>query len=88
MISCRRVTKRDKRIEAMRRNPKEVTADELDAALTGLGFRCRSGKGDHRVYMHPDLSHPVVVDPNRPHLKRYVVMNALAAIDELQDEED
>jgi hypothetical protein len=31
---------------------------------------------------------PVVVDPNRPHLKRYVVLNALAAIDELEDEED
>ncbi|MDQ6672889.1 MAG: hypothetical protein M3069_19460 [Chloroflexota bacterium] len=46
------------------------------------------GKGDHRVYTHPSLSHPVVVDPNRPHLKRYVVLNALAAIDELEDEED
>jgi predicted RNA binding protein YcfA (HicA-like mRNA interferase family) len=82
------VTKRGKRIEAMRRNPRQVTAEELDAALTGLGFTCRSGKGDHRVYTHPNLSHPVVVDPNRPHLKRYVVLNAIAAIDELENEED
>jgi predicted RNA binding protein YcfA (HicA-like mRNA interferase family) len=60
----------------------------LDAAFIGLGFTCRAGKGDHRVYTHPNLSHPVVVDPSKPHLKRYVVLTALAAIDELQDEED
>jgi len=82
------VTKRDKRIETMRRNPRQVTADELDAALTGLGFTRRPGKGDHRVYLHADLSYPVIVDPTRPHLKRYVVLSALAAIDELQEEED
>jgi len=82
------VAKRDKRIEAMRRTPRQVTPEELDAALTGLGFTRRSGKGDHRVYTHPDLSYPVVVDPNRPHLKRYVVLNALAAIDELQEDEE
>jgi hypothetical protein len=83
------VTKRDKRIEAMRRNPRQVTADELDAALTGRGFTCRSGKGDQRVYLHADLTYPVVVDPHRPHLKRYTVLNALKAIDDLdEDEED
>jgi predicted RNA binding protein YcfA (HicA-like mRNA interferase family) len=82
------VTKRGKRIEAMRRNPRQVTADELDVVLIGLGFSCRSGRGDHRVYSHPGLTHPVVVDPHRPHLKRYVVLIALEAIDELQDQED
>jgi len=82
------MAKRDKRIEAMRRNPRQVTADELDTVLTGLGFNCRSGRGDHRVYTHPNLSHPVVVDPHRPHLKRYVVLAALEAIDEVQDVEE
>ena len=81
-----RVTTRDKRIESMRRNPRQVTADEMDAALIGLGFSCRSGKGDHRVYMHPKLPYPVVIDPHRPHLKRYTVAAALEAIDELQEE--
>jgi predicted RNA binding protein YcfA (HicA-like mRNA interferase family) len=56
----------------MRRNPKTVTADDLEAVLFGLGFVRRSGKSDHRLYTHPELSHPLVVDPNRPHLKRYV----------------
>jgi predicted RNA binding protein YcfA (HicA-like mRNA interferase family) len=82
------VTKRDKRIETMRRNPRQVTAEELHAALTGLGFTCRSGKGDHRVYVHADLTYPVIVDPNKPHLKRYIVLNALKAIDDLEEEED
>jgi predicted RNA binding protein YcfA (HicA-like mRNA interferase family) len=80
------VTTRDKRIEAMRRNPRQVTADEMDAALQGLGFTCRSGKGDHRVYLHPKLDYPVVIDVHRPQLKRYIVLQALEAIDELQEE--
>lgn len=80
------MSKRDKRIEVMRRNPKQVTAEEMDATLRGLGFSCRSGKGDHRVYLHPNLEYPVVVDPHRPHLKRYTVLAALEAIDELQEE--
>jgi predicted RNA binding protein YcfA (HicA-like mRNA interferase family) len=77
---------RDKRIEAMRRNPKQVTADEMDAALLSLGFKRGPGKGDHRHYYHPDLGYPVVIDPARPHLKRYIVLQALEAIDELQEE--
>lgn len=80
--------KRDKRIESMRRNPRQVTAEELDAALTGLGFTCRSGKGDHRGYTHRDLSHPVSVDPNKPISSATRSCSALAAIDELQEEED
>ena len=70
----------------MQRNPRQVTADEMDAALQGLGFACRSGKGDHRVYWHPNLQYPVVIDPHRPHLKRYTVLLAVEAIDELQEE--
>lgn len=80
------MTKRDKRIQAMRRNPKQVTPEDMDAALLGLGFTCRPGKGDHRVYLHPDLPYPLTVDPHRPHLKRYIVVAALEAIDELQEE--
>ena len=40
------------------------------------------------MYIHMDLTYPVVVDPNRPHLKRYIVMEALKAIDELEEGED
>ena len=81
------MTKREKRIQAIRRNPKQVTPEDMDAALLGLGFTCRPGKGDHRAYLHPDLPYPVMIDPHRPHLKRYIVLRALEAIDELQEEE-
>ena len=80
------MTTRGKRIEAMRRNPRQVTADEMDAALQSLGFSCRSGKGDHRVYLHPKLAYPVVIDVHRPQLKRYIVLQAIQAIDELLEE--
>jgi predicted RNA binding protein YcfA (HicA-like mRNA interferase family) len=82
------VAKRDKRIEAMRRSPRQVTFDEMEPVLLGLGFRWRPGKGDHRVYLHKQLSYPIVVDARRPHLMRYQVTDALAAIDELIAQED
>jgi hypothetical protein len=49
---------RNKRIEAMRRNLRHVSVEQLEAALFGLGFTWRSGKGDHRVYVHAKLAFP------------------------------
>jgi predicted RNA binding protein YcfA (HicA-like mRNA interferase family) len=70
----------------MRCNPRQVTTDDMDAVLLSRGFTRRAGKGDHRADVHPNLSYPVMVDPNKPHLKRYIVLAALEAIDELQEE--
>lgn len=44
------MTKRDKRIEAIRQNAKGHRPQEVERILLDAGFSARSGKGDHRVY--------------------------------------
>jgi predicted RNA binding protein YcfA (HicA-like mRNA interferase family) len=55
------MTKREKRLEKIRRNPKAVSKDELDQVLNDYGFVRREGKGSHTVYQHPDQETPIVV---------------------------
>ena len=45
------MTAADKRIAAMRRNPRGVRPADLEATLLAEGFSKRSGKGDHRVFV-------------------------------------
>lgn len=44
------MAKRDKRIEAMRRNPKNVRLDDLHIVLVSEGFSWRQPGTSHRVY--------------------------------------
>ncbi|QTA87970.1 type II toxin-antitoxin system HicA family toxin [Desulfonema magnum] len=57
------MTKKDKRIQSLFRNPKSMRFPELDAILTELGYEKRqSGKGSsHYVYSHPDIEMLVVL---------------------------
>lgn len=43
------MAKRDKRIERMRRNPRNVRPDDLDAALLVAGFSSHQ-EGSHKTY--------------------------------------
>jgi predicted RNA binding protein YcfA (HicA-like mRNA interferase family) len=82
------VARRDKRIEAMRRNPRNVTIADLESVLFASGFELlpRRGKGDHRVYRHA-TGRQVGVDPRRPHVLPVYVKAVLAAIDAVAGEE-
>ena len=44
------MTKREKRLEKLRQNPKNVRPDELDAVLIGEGFVIARQKGSHKRY--------------------------------------
>lgn len=41
------MTKKEKRLQKMRRNPRKVTFDELISVLEDYGFAIRQGKGSH-----------------------------------------
>jgi len=77
----------DKRREAIERNPRHVRFEELDALLRDWGFtrRQRSRGSSHYVYRLKrwHLSVPV----HRPHLRRYVVLEALELIRQIEAEE-
>jgi predicted RNA binding protein YcfA (HicA-like mRNA interferase family) len=81
------MTKREKRLERIRRNPKHVSKDDVDYLLTDYGFVKREGKGSHTVYQHPDEATPIVVAAHGKHVPAYVVKQVLAAIDRLAEEE-
>lgn len=44
------MTKRDKRLRAIRNNPQDVRFDDACSAAETVGFRLKGGEGSHRVY--------------------------------------
>ena len=74
---------KDKRLAAIRSNPRQVRFDDLRSTLLSLGFTVRTGSGDHQTFTHELLSYHVTIDPRRPHVLQVYVKKALAAIDEV-----
>lgn len=74
------MARRDKRIEAMRQNPKAVRPDELDVVLQAAGFSMRQQGTSHKVYISG--SRQIVVPQHRPFLKPAYVKLALAVLEQ------
>jgi len=72
------VTRREKRLERMARNPRNVSRKDLISLLEAFGFVCRGGKGSHTCYKHPRLSEIKLTIPAG--LKVTYVKQALEAI--------
>lgn len=77
----------DKRREEIERNPRHVRFDDLDALLRSYGFqrRQRSRGSSHYVYRRGRWH--VTVPARRPHLRLYVVLEAVTALKEIDAEE-
>jgi hypothetical protein len=77
----------DKRREEIERNPRHVRFEDLDALLRSYGFqrRQRSRGSSHCVYRRGRWH--LTVPARRPHLRLYVVRDALAALREIDAEE-
>lgn len=71
------MAKREKRLAAIRRNPKNVRPDDLHAALVDAGFSWEQPGTSHRVYRK---GHSQVSIPQRNPLKPEYVRDALVAI--------
>jgi predicted RNA binding protein YcfA (HicA-like mRNA interferase family) len=82
------VTKRDKREERIRNNPKAVTFEELDWLLRQYGFVEVRRKGSHAIYRHPtDSSIAPTVPFLRPYLRSRYVKQIIQWIDSNRDDE-
>lgn len=68
------MTKRDKRIERMRRNPRNVRPADLDAALLSAGFSSHQ-EGSHKIYRRN--GEKLTVPQHKPFLKPVYVLAAL-----------
>jgi predicted RNA binding protein YcfA (HicA-like mRNA interferase family) len=80
------MTKRKKRLEKLRRNPKNVRTDILDAILLEFGFVRGKTKGSHITYRHPSGSR-ITIAPHGAIAPEYAVRTAIEAIDQLTVEE-
>jgi hypothetical protein len=80
------VTKRQKRLERIRGNPKNVRFEDLDRLLIDFGFTRRQPRGgsSHYVYTRGELR--LTVPMNRPHLREVYIKNALKLLDEIDNE--
>ncbi len=80
------MAKRDKLIERMRTNPRNVRPDDLDSVLRTAGFTSRQKGSSHKVYT--DGVHALSVPQRHPHLKPEYVEQALDLLDEAAPDRD
>ncbi len=84
------MTKKDKRIQRLFQNPRQIRFAELDAVLEEYGYeRRQSGKGSsHYVYSHPDVDILVVVVSHGKNdiLPEYQVKKAIKSLRKLMEE--
>lgn len=78
------MTKRSKRIEALRNASKGVRPEELEQALLDAGFERRNAKGDHRRYTCDARS--FTLDFGQKPVKPVYVRQLLAMLDEMAAE--
>ncbi len=76
----------EKRLEEIRKNPKDVTFAELDTLLRHYGCQVRQRRrgSSHHVYHHPLLPRHLTIPNTRP-LKPIYVKRALAMIDDIRE---
>jgi len=79
--------KPDKRREEMERSPRQVRFQELDALLRSYGFTRRQRRRGSSHYVYVRGRYHLTVAARRPHLRLYVVLEALALLREIDAEE-
>jgi hypothetical protein len=72
------MSKKAKRLEQIKNNPRAVRPEELEAALLDAGFTKRSGKGDHVIFKKGEIK--LSIDYRRPYLLSIYVKDALQAL--------
>jgi predicted RNA binding protein YcfA (HicA-like mRNA interferase family) len=88
------VTKREKRLQKIRQNPKNVSFEDLQQVLQDHGFILDRVVGSHHTFIGTVDDQPLSITiPAKHPLKRVYVKMALALIDEvraekLENEED
>lgn len=76
------MTQREKLLRKIRNNPKNVTFDDLTAALEGLGFPLMRITASHHIYRVGKRTVSIPKPKQGPQTKSYVVQLVLDALDE------
>lgn len=81
------MSKRQKRLEKLRRNTKNVRLEELDTVLNDFGFTADFTTGSHTTYRHGSGAR-VTVAVHGSFVPAYIVKQALKAIDSISEKDD
>lgn len=82
------MSKKEKALEKLRQNPRNVRFEDLATVLLSLGFEMKEGgKGSHAVFKLPG-KHPLTVPRKKPFIKPIYVKLALELIDTLVEDTD
>jgi predicted RNA binding protein YcfA (HicA-like mRNA interferase family) len=84
------MSRREKRLEAIRNNPKDVRFDDLCACAASYGFIHDRTAGSHHIYRHEQPPHRMLdLQPGKDgKAKEYQVKDFLAALDDIFPELD
>ncbi len=66
------------------RSGSALSFGELQAILELFGFRLDRTGGSHHIYVHPQVSRPVSIQPDGKDAKRYQVRQVRDIIDEFE----
>lgn len=80
------MSKQDKLLQKIRRNPKDVSFKELDQLLRAFGYELVRTKGSHNAYRRPGAP-TITVARRQPHVHSEAVKDVLRAIDDLLAED-
>lgn len=83
------MSKREKRLQKLRNNPKDVSFDDLRLVLEDYGFELQNIVGSHHTFriMINENPHLLVIPFRRP-IKPIYVKKALQLIDKVIDEDE
>jgi len=80
------MTRKDKELDGIRNNPKNVQFNKLQKILKNAGFKERQPKGgsSHYIYYHESLDRIVTLIKGAKNLPEYQVKDALRALQRLE----
>lgn len=81
------MTRRDKRLAAIRRNPKTVRFEEACAAAESIGFSRKGGEGSHRVYAREDEPTILNFQNRQGRIAEYQVKQLIKMLDKYEEAE-
>ncbi len=82
------MSKRRKRLEKLRQNPKDVAFDDLRKVLEDFGFELVRSKGSHFAFRHHELNEMFILPYRKPHVKTAYVEQFLMIVEQLLSLDD
>jgi len=80
------MAKWEKKLAAMRENPRDWSLDDLQSVSARIGIDCRKPGGSHVTFSHPAIEEIVTVPAARP-VKPFYVRQLLKMIDQVEQQE-